>query len=223
LVEFEAFLEKVKMQEKSRLKAEYTDMVQWLMMLTRYPKYKILEDNIKPVALAYTHMNDIPVIIYNAENKLRTERDDIENQLVEEKNQFDNELKSIDEEIKKVKGFQVRNHASKYVEEIAELQKRLKQVGEDLKQINEQQVDLDLTVTEAPLIEELKVQLKPFDDLWNLMKEFDLTIKEKYVQSPLNTLNPDDIEGEFKKMQGLALRLTAKFEQSKDPKMAKPK
>lgn len=43
--------------------AEYTDMIEWLMMLNRNPRYKPSQENIKPVQLAYGNINDITQII----------------------------------------------------------------------------------------------------------------------------------------------------------------
>ena len=58
---------------------EYTDLVEWLMMLNKNPGYKLIEDNIKPVTLAYNYINEIVQIIETSEQKLKQERVDIEN------------------------------------------------------------------------------------------------------------------------------------------------
>jgi len=46
---------------------EYGELVDWLMMLNRNPRYKLIEDNIKPVTLAYTYINEITFIIETSE------------------------------------------------------------------------------------------------------------------------------------------------------------
>lgn len=70
---------------------------------------------------------------------------------------------------------------------------------------------------EYPLIDELKIQIKPFEELWNLQNEFDRKMKI-WKQNPLNTLVPDDVEAEFKKMFGTSNKLASRFEQNKMPK-----
>lgn len=37
--------------------------------------------------------------------------------------------------------------------------------------INEQEVDLDYPVSEYPMIDEYKQAIKPFEDLWKLVKD----------------------------------------------------
>jgi len=71
LVSFEARLENVKLIERKRLMDEYTDLVEWLMMLNKNPRYKLIEDNIKPVTQAYNYINDITFIIEASEQKLK--------------------------------------------------------------------------------------------------------------------------------------------------------
>ena len=63
LVSFEGKLETVKTVEKTRLMAEYTDMIEWLMMLNRNPRQRQLEENIKPVTIAYGYIDEIVQII----------------------------------------------------------------------------------------------------------------------------------------------------------------
>ena len=43
--------------------AEYTDMIEWLMMLNRNPRQRQLEENIKPVTIAYGYIDEIVQII----------------------------------------------------------------------------------------------------------------------------------------------------------------
>lgn len=52
LVQFEAKLEQIKLKDRHRLKAEYTDMIEWLVMLFANKNYRPTED-IKPVLNAY--------------------------------------------------------------------------------------------------------------------------------------------------------------------------
>jgi hypothetical protein len=83
LVSFEAKLENVRNVERARLMAEYDDLIEWLMMLNRNPRKQQLEENIKPVVLAYGYVDDIVNIIEMSDQKLRTERQEIEKQLGE--------------------------------------------------------------------------------------------------------------------------------------------
>ena len=88
LVNFESRLQNVKDVERARIMAEYTDLVDWLMMLNRNPRYRLIEDNIKPVAIAYNYVNEIVQIIEINDQKLKGERTDIENTLMEDQKKF---------------------------------------------------------------------------------------------------------------------------------------
>ena len=98
LVSFEAKLENVRNVERARLMAEYDDLIEWLMMLNRNPRKQQLEENIKPVVLAYGYVDDIVNIIEMSDQKLRAERQDIEKQLGEQIANFKSDIKNVDKE-----------------------------------------------------------------------------------------------------------------------------
>jgi len=62
----------------------------------------------------------------------------------------------------------VTRQAQRYVEIIQDVNGRLKNITSEMRHINEQQTDLDLLMGEYPVIDELKVQIKPYEELWNL-------------------------------------------------------
>lgn len=161
------------MTEKKRLRDEYDDMVAWLMMLNTYPRYKLIEDNIKPVALAYNYMNEIPMIIETSDQKLKQERDEIENALMEQIGNFNRDIEDVKAQVSNLKNNNLKQYAQKYVNEINDLNNRLKTINDDLKHINLQQQDLDIPLLEQPIIDELKIQIKPFEELWTLQVQFD--------------------------------------------------
>ena len=60
-------------------------MIEWLQMLNRNPRYKLQEENIKPVSFAFNYVNDIIQIVDAGEQRLRLERIEIENALEAQK------------------------------------------------------------------------------------------------------------------------------------------
>ena len=50
-------------------------------MLNKNPRYKLQEENIKPVTFAYNYVNDIGQIVEGGEQRLKVERVEIENAL----------------------------------------------------------------------------------------------------------------------------------------------
>ena len=83
LVSFEAKLESVRTKERSRLTEEYNDVIEWLMMLHRNPRYRLVDEHLKPITTAFDNIRQIAQIIEMSENKLKQERTDIENSLEE--------------------------------------------------------------------------------------------------------------------------------------------
>lgn len=83
LVNFENKLEDVKMFEQKKLMEMFTEMVEWLMMLNRNPRQRQLEENMKPITIAYGYIDEIVQIIETGEQKLKGERIEIENGLME--------------------------------------------------------------------------------------------------------------------------------------------
>jgi len=103
LVGFESRLENVKLAEKKRLMDQYNDLIEWLMMLNRNPRYKILEDNTKPVANAFSWIDDIVQIIDSSENKLKQERLEIENNLMDQIKNFQKDLEEVKSQVSQFK------------------------------------------------------------------------------------------------------------------------
>lgn len=81
--------------------------------------------------------------------------------------------------------------------------------------INEQEVDLELPVTEYPDIDLSKKQLKPYEELWDLIRDSQKYIVQQWKSNPITSLVPDDVEREHKRMMGLANRLQGVFERDK--------
>lgn len=86
--------------------------------------------------------------------------------------------------------------------------------------INEQEVDLELPVTEYPDIDLSKKQLKPYEELWDLIRDSQKYIVQQWKSNPITSLVPDDVEREHKRMMGLANKLQGVFERDK---ITKPK
>lgn len=88
LVKHEKRLEEVKNVEHKKLKVKYADMIEWLIFLNNNPYHKREDDGYKPVQTAFKLMNQIQGIIDKCEHKLKQERVEIENALVEQMKKF---------------------------------------------------------------------------------------------------------------------------------------
>lgn len=71
LVQGEKFLEDSKNQRKNEIIAQYTDLVEWLMMLQKQPYIDIAEEYIKAIILAYQMTNKIQANVDQQEINLK--------------------------------------------------------------------------------------------------------------------------------------------------------
>lgn len=66
-----------------------------------------------------------------------------------------------------------------YRKNIIEIKEKLAALFKEMEHINKQQEDLKDEKGEYPIIDELKVYIKPYEELWNLFAEY----KEKFEEA----------------------------------------
>lgn len=76
--------------------------------------------------------------------------------------------------------------------------------------INEQEADLEFNITEFPLIDECKLLIKPYEDLWSLVREFN-TKYSNWAHGELLKLDPEEVEKDHKQMLSSASKLANRF------------
>ena len=81
--------------------------------------------------------------------------------------------------------------------------------------IHEQQADLEILQVEYPLIDTLKEDIEPHRKLCDLQVEYDSKYTNLWNQGALKTLNPDDLESDFRRMFSIANNLVSKFSEKK--------
>ena len=200
LVRFMKRLENVKNEERKRLMNEYNDLIEWLMMLNRNPRYKLQEENIKPVTFAYGYINDIGQIIEGAEQKQKQESLEIEKALFEQISTLQRDITEVEGQVNEFKDNDMIRKAPKYSEQIEEIKKTLLRLTKEMEHIHAQQADLDLALNEYPVLIELKTKIKPYDDLWKLRNQFDAKCMNEWLNSPLGKLDPEAVQQEFTQM-----------------------
>ena len=85
--------------------------------------------------------------------------------------------------------------------------------------INAQEADLEATPSEYPQIGQCEKQIKPFQELWELVRDW-TSSKNLWEQAVLKTLNPDDVEKEHKRMRTAVVKLVTIFDNAKQSKPA---
>jgi hypothetical protein len=78
LAEFEERVDEVKLEDKPRLKDEYQDMIEWLMMLFQNRCYQPDDKNVRPILTTFEQINCIDDVIEQKERALEKDRQEIE-------------------------------------------------------------------------------------------------------------------------------------------------
>jgi hypothetical protein len=62
---------------------DYKEMIEWLMMLNRNPRQRQLEENMKPVTIAFVLVDEIELFIENKDHLLKGDKLEIDNALAD--------------------------------------------------------------------------------------------------------------------------------------------
>ena len=79
---------------------------------------------------------------------------------------------------------------------------------------------MEIEPTEYPLIDECKKQIKPFEDLWALVRDHN-NKKKLWENGPLLKLAPEDVEKDHKTMVQVSNKLAVTFQNLKIPRSEK--
>lgn len=77
-------------------------------------------------------------------------------------------------------------------------------MSKEMQHINEQEEDLEMEKGEYPIIDELKKQIKPYQELWDLCHEYNEKYLEAWQKGLLKDLIPDNVEADYKNMTKVA-------------------
>jgi coenzyme F420-reducing hydrogenase delta subunit len=215
-VKAEDFLEHVKAYDKTKITNDYTEVIEWLMMIYENPSYEVSDDEYKVIIDAHTTTKKLDEIIETNEIKLKEKRVEQEGKLVDQKNKFVENLKEIKRE---VEGFKEKDDIGQRKEnndEIAELNKRLLDAAQEKVEINDQEETIGFEVTEYNEVEELQQKIKPFDELWSLYQHYYVETT-KWKNNSFCTLDPEEVEKDHKRMLQTSNKLKNVFEKNKLP------
>ena len=84
---------------------------------------------------------------------------------------FQENVEKIKSELDRIKEYNLAKNEDEYNKKIAALNIELSNLSAEMKEINDMEVDLDQPPTEYPELEKYKNDIKPFEELWKLVKE----------------------------------------------------
>jgi septal ring factor EnvC (AmiA/AmiB activator) len=161
--------------------------------------------------MAFQQTNKIQTQIEQQDVSLKSQRDEIERKLTLETKAFAEELNDVKSQVDKFKDNNNKKREEEYNKAIAKINDTLKALSKQMVHINEQEADLEATLSEYPQIEQCKKQIKPYQTLWEICRDWN-TNKNIWQTSVLNTLNPDEVEKEHKRMRTEITRLVMTFD-----------
>lgn len=220
LVEYEKQLEDYRNLKTKDMFGSYLDMVEWLMELHKNPHIEFNEDCIKLMLSAFNQTNKIAQHIESQDLSLKSQREEIERKLALEIKAFDEEIKDVKQQVEKFKDNHAKKKEEEYNRQIDKINKSLASLAQQLEHINSQETDLEHQLTECPDIKKCKTAIKPFQDLWELIRDWNKA-KVNWETCQITTLVPDEVDKEHKRMLMLSRRLQVQFETLKYSKVSK--
>ena len=211
LVEIESFKNTCRDTTIPNLFEEYNDVKEWYKMLYSYP-YNISEEDLSSLKQCSFWVMKIWPTMQEVELRLQSERDSLVTQLKDYRKNFAEELNSIEHQIDKLKDNGDKVTVDDTNQNIAELKFKLQEAEEKMNTINRKEELLEWNPSEFSKLEEAKQTIKPYEELWGLVREVGKIDKETN-NTNVKELDPDEIERDARKKLGTARSL---FHQFKD-------
>lgn len=91
---------------------------------------------------------------------------------MEQKRNFSKDLERVHADVNAFAVAEAARRAKEFKDSIAEIQERIKQLTQELNQIHQQETDLEMMPGEYPILEQVKVDIIPHKELWDLQVDF---------------------------------------------------
>lgn len=219
LVLFEAELTEVKDVRRGEIHKKYTDLVEWVQLMYQFPQFEVNDEIQKIVKTAFNSVQRIAGHIEERSSNLLENRSAITARTMQESKDFEQELKQIAADIAEFKGKNSTKSIPEYNTQIKVIKDKLQMMVKQREEIKGKQADLEFSVIqEFSDLEVCQKNIKPYDELWRTYAEVESYIGT-WENTPVNELNPEEIQSIFKKLNSTMSRLEASFQQMKNVKL----
>lgn len=210
LVELEAAIERIKKVENSKIKNEFEDLYKWLLTLVNTP-YELSDEEIHKVYEIFKMVSAIPADVELNENRIRSDREALEEKLKQKREDFKKSLDNLAISIEKLKDYATIFEEKEANDHIDSYLRKLREAEIEAEDIGQKEEKIGWTVTEFPQLSEASVKLNPYADLWRLVRDFESSKLSWTKDKPVLKLDPDEVESETKRMKKKATELTSIF------------
>jgi dynein heavy chain len=155
-------------------------------------------------------MKSLPSLISGQEEKLKAEREGIEGALGKKTEKFKDDLKAVKEDIAGLRELGIKGQVAEALEKIRRINETLADLAADMQEINDNEQDLEFEISEHPMLKECKDEVGPFEDFWNLIKQYGEE-SQSWKVSKFKDMDPERISKDHKGMLQTQVKLVAKF------------
>lgn len=204
LVELEAHVEKIKRIKAKETDALFKDLCEWLKLLYS-TNYKVSDDDLTKIKLTSDRVKSLMDIANEHEETLHKEREEIENKIRKRRQDATENIDFISGQIDKLKEFSYMGYenANAMVES---LNKRIRDCQMDIADINMKEELIGWQATDFPKLGETVTSMKPYENLWKVVKDFE-NKSQAWSKDSIFNLDPEIVEKEAKMMFSTANKL----------------
>ena len=210
LVELEAAIERIKKIEHKKIKEEFEELYKWLLALVNTP-YELSDEEINKVYEIFKMVSAITSDVELNENRIRADREELEDKLRKKREDFRKSLDSVASSIERLKDYATSFEKEKANDEIDTYQRKLRDAEAEASDINTKEEKIGWQVTEFPVLAEATIKLAPYADLWRLIRDFEASKQTWAKEQSVFKLNADEVESETKRMKKKATELCSIF------------
>ena len=113
------------------------DVINWLMTMYDNPVYQVQDDDVRHISNAFGWAKRIDGYLDQHENRLKSERTDLENRLMKQKTEFMTTLEDITKEVEKFKDINNIKQEHDHNEAIQRILIRIEDANNEIKDIND--------------------------------------------------------------------------------------
>jgi dynein heavy chain len=218
LVELENCIEQFRDKDHQDFLTDFQELKDWMDLVWNCgldgARVDISESDFRAVYEAALCVQKVGGVVRTEEEKIRTQREELEGRFREELTKFSDELILAGTHVAKFAEHGIIRQQEEYIERILSLKERFERAKFEAEKLNEREVMLGFEPTEFEQLQQGVSKLEPYEKLWTLMSEMSKALHH-WTRGPLFQLNPETVEKDAMDMFRQATRLEGHFESVK--------
>lgn len=197
LVEAEAKIEKFFKNENPKIKAEYAELLDWVLEFLGYPEV-VTEEKLREIQSSKKKYLEAQEAFEKKRIRVSEERSDIEKKLGLQRISARESAERLLKDLEKIKEFKRSFHADKALSELEKLKTQLKKLNSDLLQINKDEEALGFSKCSIPTLNEAEKLISLYESFWLTFKTW-TTEKNANEHASIFLINAVEFEQNIEK------------------------